>query len=366
MTSGRKTVFLVDDNEINLSAGKDMLKDRYTVYPMPSAEILFDVLEKVAPDMILLDIEMPGMNGYEAIRKLKEDPRRREIPVIFITAKADEGSELDGLSLGAADYITKPFSAPLLLKRIETHLISAEQKRQLRELNGNLEELVQQKTLKVLKLQNTILNTMADMVEFRDKVTGGHVCRTQAYLKILVNELLRRGIYAGEVSGWDLDHLIRSAQLHDLGKIAISDLILNKSDALSPAEFEEIKRHVEIGVQAIKKIEAEADEHEHSFLRLALRRASGHHEKWDGTGYPGGLKGEEIPLEARLMAIADVYDALISRRPYKEPLSANEARDYIIRGSGTQFDPALVEVFAGVADRFTGVVEEFAQNGALG
>ncbi|MDR3322238.1 MAG: response regulator [Synergistaceae bacterium] len=352
----RRTILLVDDNATNLTMGKEILKENYKVYPIPSAEIMFDLIENVMPDMILLDIEMPEMDGYEAIKKLKGNPAWAEIPVIFLTSKIDEGSELEGLSLGAIDYVAKPFSAPLLLKRIENHLFTERQKKQLKEFNNNLEEMVNLKTAQVLNLQNAVLSTVADLVEFRDDVTGGHITRTQRYLKILLDEMLAGGIYAEERSDWEMDYLLPSAQLHDVGKIAISDLILNKPGKLTPEEFEIMKTHAAIGVRAIRKIEQNAEEH--SFLRHARLIAGGHHEKWDGSGYPAGLRGRDIPLEGRLMAIADVYDALVSTRPYKRPMSIDEANAVIEAGRGTHFDPVLTDVFSKTADKFAEAVKD--------
>ncbi|GHU32611.1 two-component system response regulator [Spirochaetia bacterium] len=357
MENERKIVLLVDDNLTNLAIGKEMLKNQYRVYPVPSAKIMFDLLEDVIPDMILMDIEMPEMNGYEAIKRLKNQELWTEIPVIFLTAKTDEGSELEGLSLGAIDYVTKPFSAPLLLKRIENHLMIESQKKQLQEFNASLEEMVRQKTAQIFNLQNAVLSTVADLVEFRDDVTGGHISRTQKYLKILLDKLVEEGIYSEEISSWDMDYLLPSAQLHDVGKIGISDLILNKPAKLSVEEFEIMKTHTVIGVEAIKKIEQNANEH--AFLRHARRIAGTHHEKWDGSGYPYGLHGQSIPLEGRLMAIADVYDALVSTRPYKKPFSIDEARKIIEEESGTHFDSILIDVFSRVADQFAEVARNF-------
>jgi putative two-component system response regulator len=352
----RKTILLVDDNQTNLIAGKDMLKEKCKVYPASSAAIMFDLLKHITPDLILLDIEMPEMNGYEAIKRLKSEKQWMEIPVIFLTSKTDEGSELEGLSLGAIDYVAKPFSAPLLLKRIENHLFTEMQKRQLKEFNSNLEDMVRRKTAQVLNLQNAVLSTVADLVEFRDDVTGGHISRTQKYLNILLDKMIAEKIYTDEISDWDMDYLLPSAQLHDVGKIAISDLILNKPGKLTPEEFEIMKTHAAIGVDAIKKIEENAEEH--AFLRHAKRIAGTHHEKWDGTGYPAGLSGKDIPLEGRLMAIADVYDALISVRPYKKPLTPDEAKQIIENGKGTHFDPILVDVFSGIADQFAAIAQD--------
>jgi putative two-component system response regulator len=354
----RKTIFLVDDNATSLAAGKSQLRSSYRVYPIPSAEILFKLFENIQPDIILLDVEMPGMDGYEVIKRLKANQRWAEIPVIFLSSKSDEESELRGLSLGAIDYVTKPFSAPLLLKRIENHLLTAAQKRELKLLNDNLEDLVYKKAMQVFNLQTTVLSAVADLVEFRDNVTGGHAARTQRYLKLLVDQLLEEGAYLEEMSLWNMEYLLPSAQLHDLGKIGISDIVLNKPDKLTHAEYEIIKQHVEIGVRAIEKIESNAAEH--SFLHHARLIAGGHHEKWDGSGYPVGLMGAAIPLEGRLMAIADVYDALISRRPYKRPYSTEEANRIIVDGSGTHFDPLLVHIFIKVSGQFEHIVKTYA------
>jgi putative two-component system response regulator len=351
----RKTVLLVDDNETNLIAGKNMLKDKYKVFPAGSAAIMFDLLKHVTPDLILLDIEMPAMNGYDAMRQLRKSPLWAEIPVIFLTAKADEGSELEGLTLGAIDYVTKPFSAPLLLKRIENHLFTEMQKRQLREFNFTLADMVRRKTKQVLNLQNAVLNTVADLVEFRDDVTGGHISRTQKYLKLLAEKMIEEKIYTDEISDWDMEYLLPSAQLHDVGKIAISDLILNKPGKLTSEEFDVMKTHAAIGVTAIRKIGKNVNEH--AFLHHAERIAGTHHEKWDGSGYPAGLTGRDIPLEGRLMAIADVYDALISARPYKQPFSPEEAKQIIEAGRGTHFDPLLVDIFSKIADQFAEIAK---------
>ncbi|MDR1685133.1 MAG: response regulator [Desulfovibrio sp.] len=355
MQSRRSRIALVDDNTANLTMGKTMLKDAYEVYPCPSAKKLFDILQHVTPDLILLDILMPEMDGYEALRLLKADAHRADIPVIFLTSQSDERSELEGLSLGAIDYVTKPFSAPLLLKRIENHLLIESQKRELKNYNDNLQQMVQDKTAQVQELQNAVLATVSDMVECKDNRTGGHVIRTQMYLELLVNKMLEEKVYEDLMSSWDIDLFILSAQLHDVGKIAISDAILNKPGKLTPEEFEEMKTHVSIGVGTIDKIAKKTTER--AFLRYARSIAAAHHEKWDGSGYPLGLRGNDIPLEGRLMAIADVYDALISPRPYKPPLTTKEAEEILNDGRGSHFDPALIDVFRLVADDFASIAE---------
>jgi putative two-component system response regulator len=355
MENVRYKIIMVDDNMAILTMGRNMLKTYYEVYPAPTAAKLFEILESVNPDLILLDVVMPEMNGYDGMKKLREDSRYANIPVIFLTAKRDETSELEGFDLGAADYISKPFSAPLLLKRIANQLLIAQQKRDLKDYADNLEVKVKEKTKEVLNLQNAVLTTVADLVEYRDQLTGGHINRTQLYLKALTEELVREGIYADIIKKWDMDFFLASAQLHDVGKIAIPDHILNKPGKLDPEEFEIMKTHVAVGVEAIEGIMKNTEEH--AFLHHALLITGTHHEKWDGTGYPKGLKGEEIPLEGRLMAIADVYDALISARPYKTAFSHAEACKVIEEGAGTHFDPVLVGVFKNIENEFERIVQ---------
>jgi putative two-component system response regulator len=305
---------------------------------------------------------MPVMDGYEAMRILKADPRWSEIPVIFLTSKSDERSELEGLALGAIDYVIKPFSAPLLLQRLKNHLLMVSQSAELRRFNDNLQFMVNTKTKEVMSLQNAILSTLAEMVEFRDTQTGSHVIRTQKYLSILIDKMLDERLYHDEIRKWRLEFLLPSAQLHDVGKIAISDAILNKPGRLTEAEYEVMKRHVEFGVAAIEKISLLTPER--AFLHHAAVFAGTHHEKWDGTGYPKGLAGRDIPLEGRLMAIVDVYDALISKRPYKEPLPADMARSVIVGGAGFHFDASLVDIFIKVSDKFA-LIAKYDSGAAL-
>jgi len=261
------------------------------------------------------------------------------------------------------DYISKPFSAPLLLKRIATQLLIIRQKKELlanqaalKDYADNLEIKVKEKTREVFNLQNAVLATVTDLVEFRDKFTGNHIIYTTLYLKALIGELLRQGIYKDEVSHWDMDFFLPSAQLHDVGKIAISDLILNKPGKLTPEEFEIMKTHVTVGMDAIEKIMSKTEEH--AFLQYSLLIAGTHHEKWDGTGYPKGLQGKNIPLEGRLMAIADVYDALISERPYKPAFSHEKACQIIESEAGTHFDPVLVNVFSMIKTNFANISQK--------
>jgi putative two-component system response regulator len=351
--AARPKILMVDDNPANLAMGRNMLRSMYEVYPVPSGKKLFELLEKVTPDLILLDIEMPEMDGYEAIRLLKNDARFEDIPVIFLTARSDDESELEGLCRGAIDYISKPFSAPLLMKRIENQLLMAAQKKELQSYNDNLEEMVYQKTSQIMELQSAVMNTIAELVEFRDHTTGGHVDRTKRYIEVLLIEMIEEKIYPDSLSKIDFNYFPLSAQLHDVGKLAISDAILKKPGKLTEEEFNEMKKHAAIGAEVIDRI-AELTS-EHSFLTHARDVALYHHEKWDGSGYPYGLRGYDIPLEGRLMAIADVYDALVSPRQYKGPLSHDDAARLIMEGGGSHFDPALIRVFRNIAPQLAAI-----------
>jgi putative two-component system response regulator len=350
METEKKLVILVDDNPTNLRIGKNVLAEKYSVATAPSAEKMFSLLENNSPALMLLDIDMPEMNGYEAIKILKSKPETNGIPVIFLTGKTESDDELEGLSLGAIDYITKPFQPPLLLKRIEVHLLVEAQRKELQYFNENLQRMVEAKTESVLELQNALLKTMAELVECRDYITGGHIERTQRGIEILLETIEASGVYREETKGWDVGLLLQSCQLHDVGKISIDDNILKKAGKLSAEEFEEMKKHTIFGEQIIDKIKTLAKESD--FLTYAKIFAASHHEKWDGTGYPRGLKGNDIPLLGRIMAVADVYDALTSERPYKKAFTHEESVRIITEGSGTQFDPSLVEVFVKSSHRF--------------
>jgi putative two-component system response regulator len=233
----------------------------------------------------------------------------------------------------------------------------AAQKKQLKDYNDNLQKMVKQRTEQVIELQNAVLKTVAELVEFRDSITGGHIERTQSYLKLLVDKLLQERIYWEEVSQWHQEFLIPSAQLHDVGKIGIPDSILNKPGRLTPEEFEIMKKHASIGEMAIDEIMKITKEHD--FLSHARIFAGTHHEKWDGSGYPRGLKGIDIPLQGRLMAIADVYDALIAERPYKKPMSTGEAKKIILEGKGSHFDPVLTDLYETLSDEFARIADTY-------
>jgi putative two-component system response regulator len=340
-----KTIFVVDDSDTNLSAAESVLEDQYSVMTVPSAAKMFTLLEKIRPDLILLDIEMPEMNGMEALQCLKANCLYAGIPVIFLTAMTDDAVEAHGFELGAIDFIIKPFSAPVLLNRIKTHL--------------KINALIHEKTTQLLRLQNGVVSVLADMVENRDQVTGCHIERTTTYIKILMDAMMERGIYTDEMRTWDMDMAAASARLHDIGKIAVSDTILNKPDKLTREEYEAIKIHTEEGEKIIDQIVTQAGEE--AFLHHAKMFAGYHHERWDGLGYPYKLKEADIPLQGRLMAIADVYDALVSERPYKHAFTEAEAERIIMAEAGRHFDPYIAAVFFDVKCRFREVFACFAR-----
>jgi putative two-component system response regulator len=344
----QKIVFVVDDNDTNLSMAKEALDEHYRVMTMPSAVKMFSLLEKITPDLILLDIEMPEMDGFEALARLKDNSKLADIPVIFLTGMTDTAIEARGLQLGVTDFITKPFSVPVLINRIKTHL-------NIDELIRERTSQLQKKTVQLQILQNGIAFVLADMVENRDQKTGGHIERTTAYLKILLDAMIKRGVYADELGTMDLDLLVSSARLHDVGKISISDAILNKPEKLTDGEYEIIKTHSAEGERIIDQIAARTGDVE--FLRNAKLFVGYHHERWDGKGYHRGLKGTEIPLQGRIMAIVDAYDALISERPYKKALTAEESVKIIMENSGKQFDPLIADIFHAVSGQFKAVTK---------
>ena len=343
-------VMVVDDNVVNLQVARKALNEIYTIIPVTSGEMAISLMKKGLPSLILLDIDMPGMDGFETLRHIKENELTQNIPVIFLTAINDSVSELEGLQLGAVDYITKPFSIPLLIQRVNLHIELIKQKKDLQHYNDHLMELVSEKTKTIVELQHAIIHALSDLIECRDGLTGGHVARTQTYLRVLMDGLVCSGHYADEIRDVDLNLWVESAQLHDIGKVGIPDEILKKPGKLTKEEFDVIKGHPLIGENALRGAMEMTSAKE--LLSHAATVAVSHHEKWDGSGYPYGLKGEEIPLIGRLMAIADVYDALVSERPYKKAFPHEMAVDIIVGEAGKHFDPTLVEVFKTYAHRF--------------
>jgi len=350
MSAEPKKIIVVDDNPENLNAVKNTLKNEYEVYPTDSALKMFDILEHIKPELILLDVEMPVMNGYEAAKKLKESPKYCNIPIIFLTAKIDPKNEMEGLNIGALDYIHKPFVAELLVRRIQTHLTLIGYQKLLEAHNRSVEEMLEIRMKEVISLQISVLNIVADLIECRDELIGTHLSRVPLYLSLLIEKLVDEGVYADELISFDMDFILPSSMLHDVGKLGIKESILNKPGKLTALEYEIVKRHVQIGVDAISRMEESTMNK--GFFRHAKRFAESHHERWDGSGYPNGLKGLEIPLEGRLLAIVDTYDSIVSDRPYKSAQDHSVAVETIKKESGKHFDPKLVDVFCMISDQF--------------
>jgi len=334
-----KTLFIVDDNIMNLLTAKEALAEDFNTITLSSAANMFEILEEVIPDLILLDILMPEINGFEALERLKSDKRYMDIPVVFLTGKTDTETESRGFEMGVIDFIGKPFSKPVLLNRIKSHL--------------EIESIIRVRTEKLLRLQTSMVSVLANMVENRDKLTGRHIERTAEYIEILLNGMRDNDVYTDAIKDWTFDTIVSSARLHDLGKIVVSDLLLNKPGKLSDDEYNTIKSHAIEGEKIIDDIIDEAGYEE--LMHNAKLLAGSHHERWDGKGYPRGLKGEEIPLQGRIMAVADVYDALSSERPYKPAFSHEKSVEIISENSGTQFDPQIVDVFLKVSGQFAKV-----------
>jgi len=330
-----KTIFIVDGNDASLLLTKKALEAHYRVLTLLSAAKLFKLLEKIIPDLILLDIEIPEMDGFKALQTLKSSNLYKNIPVIFLTSHREEEYEALGFKLGAADFISKPFLTPVLLNRIKTHL--------------QIDSLIRDRNRKIEQLHNSIMRVLAHVVEGRDKDTTGHNNRTAAYVKILIKGMEEYGVYTDELRGWNIEKIAFSSQLHDIGKICILDTILNKRDKLSDEEYERMKCHTTEGASIIDRIMNQTGEEE--FLSNAKLFAEYHHERWDGKGYPHGLKKTDIPLHGRIMAIVDAYDALVSKRPYKEAYTNEEAVNIILANAGKQFDPKIVKVFLNVQDQ---------------
>ncbi|WP_426338415.1 response regulator [Pseudoduganella sp. S-14] len=355
----RKTVLLVDDSPDNLVLMNDLLKDLYKVKVANSGEKALRIATTgQPPDVVLLDVMMPGMDGYEVCRRLKANPATREIPIIFLTAKSEVEDEQLGLDLGAVDYITKPISPAITLARVRNHLMLKEHADFLRDQNEFLDQEVRERTREVVAIQDVTILAMASMAETRDSETGNHIRRTQFYVKALAERLKGHPRFSAVLTDSYINLLFKSAPLHDIGKVGIPDRILLKPGRFEPHEFEIMKTHTTLGRAAIEHAERSLGT-PMAFLSIAKEIAHSHQEKWDGSGYPEGLAGEAIPVSARLMAVADVYDALISRRVYKNGMPHEQAVQIITEGKGKHFDPDMVDAFIGLQEEFRAIAARF-------
>jgi len=358
----KQHVMIVDDTPANIALMGAILADTYEISVATNGlEAIGLAHSENPPDIILLDIMMPEMDGYEVCAQLKASKRTQHIPIIFVTAKDDTEDQAKGLALGAVDYITKPVSFPIVKARVAIHLALFDQ-------NRMLEKKVRQRTMELNATQDVTIRSLAILAEYRDNETGGHIVRTQHYVRILAEKLKNHPRFSDAIGSDDMIQLLfKSAPLHDIGKVAIKDNILLKPGRLTDEEFEEMKRHTIYGAEALEKAQSSIDEVMHSsFLSIAMEIALTHHEKYDGQGYPAGLKGDEIPISGRLMAVADIYDALVSKRVYKPPFTHKKAYSIITEGDGrvepSHFDPDILFAFKETAEKFREVGIKFADS----
>lgn len=355
----KQTILAVDDTLANIDVVKGVLSQDYLVQAATSGKLALKIIDKMKPDLILLDIMMPEMDGYDVCATLKSKAETKDIPIIFLTAKSQVEDETKGLSLGAVDYITKPISPPILKERVKNHLALQAAKVFLERQNELLEERVIKRTIQLSELQDVAMVAMGALAESRDPETGNHIRRTQRYVKVLAQQAAKLDKYKDLLTPEIITSLYKSAPLHDIGKVGVADSILLKPGKLTDEEFEEMKRHTVYGRDALEAAEGHIDSAD-NFLIFAKEIAYSHQEKWDGSGYPEALAGEDIPLSARLMAVADVYDALISKRVYKPAFPHDKAVSIITEGKGSHFEPLLVECFLAVADEFKQIAIEFS------
>jgi putative two-component system response regulator len=345
-------ILMVDDTTANLQVLRGTLEGcGYKLFTAKNGPSALAIAARARPDLILLDILMPAMDGYEVCRRLKADGATRPIPVIFLTALDDAADEAKGLDLGAVDYITKPIHPELVRARVHAHL-------ELKHHQDHLEQLVRAKVREVRLTQAVMIESLGTLAEYRDPETGGHIKRTQNYVKVLALHLRGHPRFRGMLNEEAIELLYQSAPLHDVGKVGVRDHILLKAGRLDEAEFEQMKQHTLFGEEALRRTEQKLGRS--SFLHLAREIAGSHQEKWDGSGYPRGLKGDEIPVSGRLMALADVYDALISKRIYKPPLPHEQAVAIIRAGRGQHFDPDLVDAFLELESIFRNIALAYA------
>lgn len=349
----RRQILIVDDTPSNIDTLLSVLGDQYDLrVAVDGATALQTLQQDVLPDLILLDIMMPGMDGYEVCRQVKNSDRTKGIRVIFLTALSDTSEQEKGLNQGAEDYITKPFDPSIVRVRVKTQL-------ELKHYQDGLEEEILRRTEELAHAQEATIASMAIMAEYRDPETGGHIQRTKSYVRDLAAALSQKN--PDLISEQQQKILYQAAPLHDIGKVAIPDAILLKPARLTSDEFAIMEKHTVFGSEAIRRTATINGENE--LLRIAAEIAEFHHEKWDGSGYPHGRKGKAIPICARLMTIADVYDALISKRPYKPALSHQEAVKIILEGDGytspKHFDPQILTCFREIHPQFQQIARAF-------
>ncbi len=360
----KPVVMIVDDEPTILTSTSKLLTPYYMVRVANSGERALQVAQtEPVPDLILLDVRMADIDGYSVLKQLKENLMTRDIPVIFVTAMESTEDETKGLEFGAVDYITKPIRPAILLARVRTQLMLKQASDFLHDKNDFLEAEVTRRMKENQIIQNVSIRSLAHLAETRDPETGEHILRTQAYIKTLGLRLKKHPRFKAKLTDHFIDLLTRSAPLHDIGKVGIPDHVLLKPGKLTADEWAIMKTHAEMGAKAIQQAEQDVDQPV-EFLVLAKEIAHWHHERWDGSGYPDGLAGDDIPVSARLMALSDVFDALISPRVYKPAMPYAKARDIIVSERGRHFDPDVVDAFVESYDQFTSIAQRYSGEAA--
>lgn len=344
-----KNILIVDDDKIILTAAKLMLCDKYKVTAVMHGEQAIKYLNENDCDIVLLDINMPDMDGFEVLDKIRKTERCNNIPVIFLTADNDSETETRCFKVGAIDFITKPFVPEVVLSRIGRAL-------ELEDLRRSLEKQVDEKTAHIQYIKDMMVLGMAEMVESRDSNTGGHIKRTSEVIKVFSRKLKKNKHLQG-IDEKLLLNIEKAAPMHDLGKIAISDAVLRKPEKYTEEEFNEMKRHSAEGAKIVENILRGVEDDE--FVEIAKNIAHYHHEKWNGKGYPDGLSKTDIPVEARIMALADVFDALVSKRCYKEAFTYEKAFSIIEESLGEHFDPEIGLVFLDCKDELIALYNRY-------
>lgn len=357
-------VLVVDDMPENLMVLGDLLQPDYHVRIANSGRRALEVAAtEPQPDIVLLDVMMPDLDGFAVLRQLRANPATCHIPVIFVTALDADADEAQGFALGAVDYIHKPIKPAIVRARVQTQLELKSARDQLHDRNINLEHEVSRRIRENQLIQDVSMRALASLAETRDNETGNHIRRTQNYVAVLARALVGHPRFSGLRAAGIIDIIVKAAPLHDIGKVGIPDHILLKPGPLDPDEWRIMQTHARLGADAIEA--ALVDEEEQTplaFLHVAMDIAYSHHEKWDGSGYPDGLRGEAIPLPARLMALADVFDALISRRVYKAPLPIEKAVEIIQIGRGKHFDPDIVDAFTATLNEFIEIAQRYTDD----
>lgn len=352
---------IVDDVRSNILTLNEVLKEKYIVQVALDGPHALEIANKEPrPDIILLDVIMPGMDGYEVCRQLKRESQTSDIPVIFVTSMNEIEDETYGLQLGASDYLRKPITPETCRVRIGNQLRLIRNRELLKNKKKLMEKLISDRTQELSQTQDVTIQCIASLAETRDNETGNHILRTKGYVNILARQLALTPQFRKQLTEQYIENLCKSAPLHDIGKVGIPDRILLKPGKLTDNEFEIMKQHTIYGGEALEKAEKKLGSD--SFLNIAKEIAYSHHERWDGKGYPNALSGDNIPLCGRIMAIADVYDALISKRCYKPSFSHEKSVDIIRQGKGTQFDPFLVDAFNNVAEEMRILAAEKADD----